>query len=96
MLFHGEDHSPSAGSHSLCRFLRTAYKDQESQNHYHHEAEYGLQDNHSGIHPVSAAGSQPLLYRNTVFHHEAVLLSDLQSFRHNRQADDNHCFDNES
>lgn len=64
--------------------------------HPHHKAEYGLQDNHSDIHPVSAAGSQPLRYRNTVFHHEAGFLSDLQSFHHNRRVDDSHCFDNES
>ena len=68
----------------------------EKDTHYHHEAEYGLQDNHSGIHPVSAAESQLLRYRNTVFHHEAGFLSDFRSFHHNRQTDDSHCFDNES
>ena len=96
MLFHGECHSLSAESHSLCHFPHTACKGQAQQNRCHPEAEYGFPDNHPGIHQVSAAGSQPLRCRNTVFRHEVGFLLDLRSFHHNKQVDDNHCFDNES
>ena len=55
-----------------------------------------MPDKPSGIHQVPDAGSQPLRYLNTVFHHEAGFLSDPLSFHHNIQVDDSHCSDNGS
>ena len=50
----------------MCHFPRTACKGQALQNRCHPEAEFGLLDNHSDIHQVSAVSYTHLSVKDLI------------------------------